>query len=1270
MIVLPDARANPYIGPRAFQRGETLYGRDRELMELLDLLIAERILLLHSPSGAGKTSLIQAALIPELEAEGFHVLPVMRVSLEPPPIENAADSSNRYVLSLLLSLEELLPAEQQIPVSDLASMTLSDYLERRSVGPGDSEAHVLILDQFEEILTVDPTDRAAKEAFFVQLGTALRDRQRWALFAMREDYVAGLDPYLRPIPTRLSTTYRLDLLGREAALQAVQRPARQTGVDFTDPAATKLVDDLRQVRVQRPDGTTDQQPGLYVEPVQLQVVCRRLWDRLTLNATQIVEGDVEAVGDVDTALADYYAEQVAFIAGQTGVPERTIRDWVDGQLITEQGIRGQVLQGPEQSEGLENRVIWPLVDVHLVRGERRRGAMWFELAHDRLIEPVRANNAAWREAHLSTLQRQAALWESRSRPDGLLLRDQELVEAEAWAGVHKDELTDVERSFLAECQEARAVAEHERRQNLRIRRLAVGAAIFGVVAVILAVLAFLQLGAVRRQERIAQSRALAAYAQNVRDQELAVLLGLEAVYQTRRGASDAVTTEAVNALHQAVAWSHWRATLGSHAEFVEHVAWSSDGTRVVTVSWDDTAKVWDAVDCKELVTLRGHTGDVRYAAWSPDDRRIVTASRDASAIVWDAQTGEELLTLHGHGNQVRHVAWSPDGARIVTASYDGTAKVWDAATGEELLSLGGHAGWVYQAAWNSHGTRIVTASSDKTGKVWDAATGAELFTLSGHRRDVLYAAWSSDDARIVTAGYDGDAKIWDARTGVELFTLSGHKGPVQYAAWSSDDARIVTASDDGRAKVWDARMGTEILTLGGHTWYLKQATWNSDDTRIATASADGTAKVWSAVTGEELFTLSGHANWVYNAVWSPDSARIVTSSLDKSAKVWDVQAGAGSLILRGHTGPVWFTAWSSDDARLVTASWDGTAKVWDAATGAELFALGGHSGDIRHVAWGPGDARIVTASFDGTAKVWDAATGAELLTLQGHKGSLEHAAWSPDGARLVTASLDDSAKVWLAQMGAELFTLSGHTNDVLHAEWSADGARIVTASADGTAKVWSAQSGTELFTLSGHEGSIVHAAWSADDTRIATASKDASTKVWDAATGVELLTLSGHGRDVVHIAWSSDDTRLVTASWDGTAKVWDAATGKELLTLDGHTGWVDQAAWSADDARIVTVSRDGTAIVWDVGSGRKARKLFTLTGHTDPVWQAAWNSDDTRIVTSSRDGTARIWFARIDDLIAFACTRTGRDLTQAEWERYLGQDVSYRETCPGLSVGE
>src|SRR5262249_11525969 len=149
-----------------------------------------------------------------------------------------------------LSLEEALPVEQQIPLEQLAGLSLAVYLDRRP-GRDENDDEVLIFDQFEEILTVDPTNVAAKRAFFAQVGAPLRNRRRWALFSMREDYVAALRPYLRPIPTRLSCAFRLDLLEADAARAAIQEPARGHDVTFDDDAAARLIDDLRRVQVQR-----------------------------------------------------------------------------------------------------------------------------------------------------------------------------------------------------------------------------------------------------------------------------------------------------------------------------------------------------------------------------------------------------------------------------------------------------------------------------------------------------------------------------------------------------------------------------------------------------------------------------------------------------------------------------------------------------------------------------------------------------------------------------------------------------------------------------------------------------------------------------------------------------------------------------------------------------------------------------------------------------------------------------------------------------------
>jgi hypothetical protein len=506
---------NPYVGPRAFKTGELLYGREREIRELVALLIAERIVLMYSPSGAGKTSLIQAALIPALVEEDFQVLPTIRVSSDLSASEKAMiGTSNRYVLSALLSLERTWPRDRQLGLADLAAMSFSSYLDSDEIrrkeieGQGrptrrkQAKSRALIFDQFEELLTVDPTDAAAKEQFFEQVGAALRKRDCWALFSMREDYLAGLDPFLRHVPTRLVTKVRLDLLNERSSLLAIQQPAEREQVVFSNDAAEKLINDLRTVLVQQSDGSMQKQLGPHIEPVQLQVVCRRLWDKLPEDTREVVQADIETIGDVNSALSGYYSDQVKEVAQETKeaegmetVSERAIREWFDNNLITEQGIRGQVLQGRNESKGLKNDVIWPLIDAHLVRAEKRHGATWFELAHDRLIDPVQADNSKWLQEHLNDFQRQAALWNKQGRPDTLLFHGQVLVEANDWARKHEKHLTTVEIDFLNKSLEIQKQTERERKQQERFRRKRQQALRNRAAAIVMTLISLIAVGA-------------------------------------------------------------------------------------------------------------------------------------------------------------------------------------------------------------------------------------------------------------------------------------------------------------------------------------------------------------------------------------------------------------------------------------------------------------------------------------------------------------------------------------------------------------------------------------------------------------------------------------------------------------------------------------------------------------------------------------------------------------------------------------------------------
>jgi hypothetical protein len=187
---------NPFVGPRPIQRGEPLYGRDLEIRELYNRLQARRLVVLHSPSGAGKSSLVQAGLVPRLIDAGYDVWKPIRVNLDPGDLGSVPEGTNRYLLSAMISLEDELPEASRRSPGALAGLDFREYLEKRPRRKGrGSQPVVLIFDQFEEVLTVAALAVDAKRAFFTAVGQALEAEKYWALFLIREDHLGALAPY-------------------------------------------------------------------------------------------------------------------------------------------------------------------------------------------------------------------------------------------------------------------------------------------------------------------------------------------------------------------------------------------------------------------------------------------------------------------------------------------------------------------------------------------------------------------------------------------------------------------------------------------------------------------------------------------------------------------------------------------------------------------------------------------------------------------------------------------------------------------------------------------------------------------------------------------------------------------------------------------------------------------------------------------------------------------------------------------------------------------
>jgi WD40 repeat protein len=1106
-------RPTPFLGPRSFQTGERLYGRDFEARSLLSTLIAERIVLLHSPSGAGKTSLVQAALIPMLEEREFRLLPIVRVGQSPP----AAGLGNRYRAATIRSLEEGQPPEAQIAPDQLDTLSLRDYLAARL--PADEDA-VLLFDQFEEILTLDPTDQAAKLAFFEELGLALESRQLWALFIMREEFVAAIEPFARALPTRLAVHFRLDLLGPEGALAALQQPTRAAGVEFPEPLARRLIDDLRRANVQQADGTIIEQLGPSVEPVQLQVVGLRLWERLSPGATAISAADLDALGDVGAALGDYYAERVAATAAATGVGERAIRSWFQNELITPQGVRGQVLQGEGQSNGLANTAIGSLINAYLVRAEPRRGATWYELAHDRLIAPVQASNAAWFAANLSTLQRQAELWERQGRPAGLLLRGDTLREAEGWAAANAASLTAGERDYLELCRQARRAAA-------RLRGLAVGASILSVLALIGLGTALWFYNTAEQQRRASVSRELAAAATgSLTTDPLRSLILSRAAVDTVSSRGEEVTRESVEALQQAVYSSRVRQIVQVSERGLQDLVASPDGRLLATTGLDGTVRLFDARSLKELRSISTNAEDLPALglSFSPDGG-LLAAGIGSEVVIWEVASGTERRRLIFHSDDLLDVAFSPDGRALASGGRDGQVRLWDMASGDELLTFATD-GAIYGLAFSPNGTQLAAALDNSLAQVWDLATGEVALTLEGHLSIVTDLAYSPDGETLATSSTDLSVRLWSAADGSPLDVLRGHSSSVETVSFSADGTELVTTGEDSSARIWAIADGRSVLVLNGHTNTVSGAVFSADSISLTTASLDGTLRRWDLSLAPE--------DGAYQVAYSLDGSRLATAGAS-GGRLWDVASGALLFTVPSDAG-VAVLSYAPNATSVALGDYDGLISLIDTATGEELRSLVGHEAQINRLAYSPDSSLLASASSDGSVRIWDTATGEERLSFAGHGAEVLTVAFSPDGGLVASGDLNGSIKLWEVANGAERLSLTlTFGESVQGLAFRPDGRQLATADTAGTIALWDATSGAEQQRLAAG-AAINDLAYSPDGSQLATVGRDRAARRWE-VTSLRALADLPHPAEVYSLAYSSDGRYLATGAGDGQARI-------------------------------------------------------------------------------------------------------------------------------------
>jgi WD40 repeat protein len=1233
-FVSPEQRVNPYRGLEPFEPEHARYFFGREVLTeiLVERLRHDRFLAVLGASGSGKSSVVRAGVLPVLaqgKLPGSENWPVLVIKPGQNPQEALAGALAATVSAArsagAVDFARLQETRQEVQERLLREESALHELVAEVVAQGsDDRRAVVVIDQFEELFTLCPFEQRQRfiDALLYAVGQA--NGHTTVLLTLRADFVAQCTAYPDLSDLIASHQVWVRAMDDEGLRASIERPIWLTGMQYEPGLVPLILADVGR------------------EPGALPLLEDALWSLFEYckAGDEVIEvREYREIGGVQGALAkradDVYGTLTAEEQEYTRRVLLRLVGMREGQEATRRrAALDELITLSEERDPVE-KVVQRLTDARLLTTtqDEETGQRVVDISHEVLIRGWPRLREWLEEGREDLLTRQrlreaAAEWERGERHESYLYRGARLAKVMEWRLAHEGELSDSERAFLdasveveeraareeearrqRELEQARALAEEQRqraeeqaRTARRLRFLTAVLAVVFLLAVGGAVYALIQRSYALTQARLSLSRQLAAQALNSLDDRVDLALLLS--LEANR-ISD--TVEARGSLLEGLDYSPYLITfLHDHTAGVMSVDFSPDGQLLASGGADGTIILWDVAARQSLdQPLISHTGGVLSVAFSPDGQKLAVGGDDNVITLWNVTDGQPIgQPFTGHTNWVMSVAFSPDGQTLASGSADGTLILWDVVTGQVIGQ-----------------------------------------PLTGHTASVSSVAFSPDGQTLASGNDDATIILWDVVTGQVIGQpLTGHTAGVWSVAFSPDGQTLASGSDDATIILWDVATGQPIgQPLTGHTNTVMSVAFSPDGKKLVSGSTDSIVVLWDIVNGQPTGEpLGRHGGPVLSVAFSPDGQTLASGSFDSTIILWDVAARQSlSQALIGHTGGGISVAFSPDGRTLASSSaGDATIILWDAATGQPMGEpLIGHTAGMWSVAFSPDGQTLASGGDDGTIILWDVTTGQPIgQPLVGHQRRVWSVAFSPDGRTLASGSC-------------------GQLDTGLGAGYCDQG----------EIRLWDVDTRQPLGQpLTDHAGGVTSVAFSPDGQMLASSSDDQTVMLWDAATGQPLgEPLTGHANWVMSVAFSPDGKTLASGDANGTIILWNVVDRRQLdQPLAGRAQFVTSLAFSPDGRTLASGSADGTITLWDVVARQPLSE--PLLRHAGWVLSIAFSPDGQTLVSSSSGGTLVLWDVSLESWQACACRRANRNLTQAEWDRFIGSHIPYERTCADL----